>query len=627
MTITTEPVRSESAGPEAPGRPARGGTASWACNPGFPPSTIFPFTPPERMGIRNLFEFQTLMYRPLYWLGRDGEPGVDYDLSPAEPPRWSEDGLSVTVTVKPWRWSNGETMCADNVMFWLNMMKVKASRYGGYSPGYLPDNLVSYRKIAEDTVRLTFDRRYSRDWVLMNQLTLITPMPKAWDRAFVPGTAHDRPANASGDLADVPAVYDYLVEQNGAWTEEDNLLRTGWPDSPVWSVVSGPWRLHSFDLDGTVVFRPNEMYSGPNKPYLDEFRLVPMESDAVEYARLKAGPHGRDAIQVGYLPYGLDTGDRPGGGSPGTEANPLAGDYRLVPQNIFLINYMPLNFENPTTAGHIIRQTYFRQALQHTLDQDTAIREIFHGYGYRTTGPVPTVPDNKYVSPAQRGGDPMPFDLERARSLLRENGWDVSTSPAVCVRGGSGPGGAGEGVAVGDRLSFSLRYIAGRASLTLLMEQFKADAAKAGIELRLEEIYGSAMVAQDHGETSAQNPKLWEIQCWNGGWVFYGQPTGEVLFKTGAGSNYGKYSDPVADELIERTVLDDTLLDDTASDSASGGDEALYAYQDYLAEQVPTVWAPGFPLRVFAVAEHLHGVEPVNPYGMLMPENWYYAQS
>lgn len=589
-------------------KPVYGGTASWACNPGFPPSTIFPFTPPERMGIRNLFEFQTLMYRPLYWLGRDGEPGVDYDLSPAEPPRWSEDGLSVTVTVKPWQWSNGETMCADNVMFWLNMMVVKASRYGGYSPGYLPDNLASYEKVAEDKVRLTFDKKYSPDWVLMNQLTLITPMPKAWDRKFVEGTADDQPANASGDPADVPAVYDYLVEQNGVWTEENNQLRTTWPDSPVWSVVSGPWKLHSFDLDGTVVFHPNEMYSGPNKPYLDVFRLVPMPSDVVEYTRLKAGPHGPDSIQVGYLPYGLETEE-----TGNSDTNPLAGDYRLVPQNIYLINYMPLNFENPTTPGHIIRQTYFRQALQHTLDQDTAIQEIFHGYGYRTTGPVPTVPDNKYVSPAQRG-DPMPFDVVRARTLLQENGWDVSTTPAVCVRGGNGPGGAGEGVNVGDKLTFSLRYIAGRSSLTLLMHQFKKDAAKAGIELRLEEVYGSAMVAQDHSEASEDKPKLWEIQCWNGGWVFYGQPTGEVLFKTGAGSNYGKYSDPVADELIDRTVVD-------------GGDEALYAYQDYLAEQVPTVWAPGFPLRVFAVAENLHGVEPVNPYGMLMPENWYYTES
>ena len=100
------------------------------------------------MGIRNLFEFQTLMYRPLYWLGRGGQPGVDYDLSLADPPEWSDDGRSVTVTLKPWKWSNGEPICADNVMFWINMMVIKGSRYGGYSPGYLPDNLTSYQKVA-----------------------------------------------------------------------------------------------------------------------------------------------------------------------------------------------------------------------------------------------------------------------------------------------------------------------------------------------------------------------------------------------------------------------------------------------------------------------------------------------
>jgi peptide/nickel transport system substrate-binding protein len=146
------------------------------------------------------------------------------------------------------------------------------------------------------------------------------------------------------------------------------------------------------------------------------------------------------------------------------------------------------------------------------------------------------------------------------------------------------------------------------------MRQFQADAAKAGIELRLQEVYGSAMVAQDHGESGPDSPKTWEIQCWNGGWVFYGQPTGEVLFRTGAGSNYGHYSDPKVDELIEGTV------------SGTGGLEALHAYQDYVAEQVPTLWAPGFPLRVLAVARTLRGVEPVNPYGMLTPENWYYAE-
>jgi peptide/nickel transport system substrate-binding protein len=582
-------------------RRVRGGTVTWACNPGFPPSTIFPFTPPERIGIRNLFEFQTLMYRPLYWLGRDGQPGVDYELSLARPPEWSADGRSVTVTLKPWQWSNGEPVCADNVMFFVNMMAVKGSRFGSYSPGYFPDNLTSQEKIAADQVRFTFDRAYSKTWVLMNQLSLITPMPKAWDR-----TADDAPASASSDPGDIPAVYDYLVAQNGEWTQENNDIRTRWADSPVWGVVNGPWRLKSYTLDGAVTFVPNERYSGPNRPYLDEFRQVQIDSDEQEYALLQAGPDGPGAIQVGYLPYGLDFGAA--GATAG--ANPLAARYRLVPQDISCVRFLPFNFDNEGVAGRIFRQAYFRQALQHTLDQDTAIRDIFHGHGYRTTGPVPAVPDGEHVSPLQRG-DPMPFDIQRARQLLADHGWDVTRTPAVCVRPGPGPGCAGQGIEAGDKLSFSLRYVAGKAALTRLMQQLEADAAQAGIELRLAEVYGSVMVAEDHTEGAPERTR-WELNCWNGGWAFYGHPTGELVFKTGAGSNFGRYSDPKADELIEKTVVSDDI-------------SAMHEYQDYLATQVPAVWTPGFPVRLFEVANNLRGLEPINPYGMINPENWYYV--
>lgn len=573
----------------------KGGVVTWACNPGFPPSTIFPFTPPERVGIRNLFEFQVLMYRPMYWLGHDGKPGVDPNLSLALPPEWSDDGRTVTVTLKPWRWSNGEPICADNVMFWVNMMKVKGPRLGAYTPGYFPDNLTSYEKVSHNQVRFTFDKVYSKTWVLMNQLSLITPMPRAWDRTA------EGPANASENLADIPAVYDYLVSQNGEWTEEDNSLRTTWADSPIWSVVNGPWRLKSYTLDGTVTFVPNEHYSGPNKPYLDEFRQVQNDTDEQMYQRLLAGPSGPDAIQIGYLPHGMGLLDR--------GENPLEENYRLIPQDIYCLRYAPFNFRHRGVAGRIFRQTYVRQALQHCMDQDRAIKEIFHGYAYRTNGPVPMVPDSEYVSPAMRG-DPMPFDPARARQLLEEHGWDTSTTPAVCVRPGTGPGCAGEGIQAGDKLSFSMRYVEGKVALTRLMEQFKADAAKAGIELRLEEIYGSVMVGEDH--SPGPKRELWELNSWNGGWAFYGHLTGEMLFKTGGGSNFGDYSDPRADELIEQTVTSDEL-------------SAMYEYQDYLAEQTPVIWTPGFPNRLFEVAKGLEGIEPVNPYGMLNPENWYYV--
>lgn len=579
---------------------------TWACAPGFPPAVIFPFTPAERMGTRNVLEFQPLMYRQLYFFGSNGIPDVDYANSIGEPPQWSADGLTVTIRVKPWNWSNGERMCADNVLFWVNLMKVKGARYGEYVPGYFPDNLTSYGKLADDLVYFTFDRVYSRRWVLMNQLSTITPLPRAWDRTAA------GPADASGGLADVEAVYEYLMAEQGDICAEDNAHRTRWADSPIWSTVSGPWRLESYTADGVVTFVPNEHYSGPVKPSLERFRQVPTFSDEEQYAMLQTGPHGDGAIQVGYLPLSFASGsttDPTVGGD-----NPLGEQYQLVPQVAFCIRYFCLNYNNPTVAGQIFAQTYFRQALQSCLDQDSAVRDIYQGYAYRQNGPVPMVPVTDLVSPRQRdGGWPLPFDVNRARQLLAGNGWDTSTTPAVCVNPGTGPGQAGAGIPAGTTLSLLLRYVEGRPALTRLMRTFQADAAMAGIEVRLQEVYGSILVAEDAPcVPTDQTPCLWEMCCWNGGWVYH-YPTGEILFKTGAGGNFGHYTDARTDELIDRTVTSDDP-------------QVLYEYQDYIAEQVPVIFTPNFPIRLFEVARNLRGFEPVNPFGMINPENWYYVE-
>ena len=587
-------------------RAVKGGVATWACMPGFPPAVIFPFTPPERFGTRNVCEFQALMYRPLYWLGRDGGPGIDFDLSLAYEPEWGEDGRTVTVRIKPWKWSNGETLDADNVMFWMNMLSRKGPRYGLYTEGYFPDNLESYEKVAEDAVRFTFDRKYSRDWILVNQLTMIIPMPKAWDRTA------DGPADASHDADQADAVYEYLLAENGDMVAETNAHRTRWADSPVWSVVNGPWRLKSFTEEGVVTFVPNEHYSGPNKARLDEFRQIPTESDEQEYELLEAGPAGPGGIQVGFLP--LSYGEQPDGDPTKGGPNPLGEHYDLVPQILFNIRFIALNFNQPGMFGNFARQPYIRQALQSCMDQDSAARKTYRGYGWPLPGPVPMLPDSDLISPRLRDGKGFwPFNVDRARGLLEANGWDTSVTPAVCVRPGTGPGEAGEGIPAGTELSILLRHTNGRPALTEVMEKYRDDAAEAGIELRLQEVYGSVLVAEDGpGPSTPENPRLWELSNWNGGWIF-NHPTGENLFQSGAGTNFSNYSDARADELIARTVETDDL-------------EALHEYQEYIADQVPVLFVPSFPQRLLEVAANLRGITPVNPFAFINPENWYYVE-
>jgi peptide/nickel transport system substrate-binding protein len=591
MENTLAAQRHELARPD--GEPSPSGTVTWACTPGFPPVFIFPFADPGHFGIHNLYEFQALMYRPLYWCGKDGPPVLDYDLSLGGVPDWSADGRTVNITTKPYKWSNGEVVNADSVMLWMHLFEVNKAAHGGYVPGYFPDNLVSYRAVADDKVEFTFDRVYSHNWVLMNQLSLITPMPKAWDR-----TAAGQ-ADATHDKCEARAVYAYLMERN----EDQETFAT----SPIWGVVNGPWRLSAYSRTEGATYVPNEHYSGPVKPRIAEFRQAAMASDEAEYELLKRGPHAPGGIQVGFLPFehvAEPTGD-PSQGGP----NPLAPDYRLIPQVLYSIHYFPLNLNNPTAAGRVFRQLYFRQALQSVLDQDGAIRDIYKGYGYRTTGPIPLLPASDLLSP-NRLEEPYPFSVERARKLLSANGWDLSRTPGRCAD----PARAGEGIAAGDELRFSMRYAEGHPALTQLMRRFRDDAALAGIEIVLSEVDGDTLVAEDTTCTPGpDSPCLWELSDWNGGWVygpgFY--PTGEFLFKSGSGVNFGSYSDATVDALIDATVTSDDV-------------ERMHAYQDHVAEQVPVIWMPNFPLRLFEVASELKGVEPLNPFGLIMPENWYY---
>jgi len=547
-----------------------------------------------------------LMYRPLYMFGNNGPSvTVNYPLSLASAPVYSNGGKTVTITMKGWKWSNGESVDAADVVFWLNMMKAEPANYSGYVPGLLPDNLASYSASGPNTVVLNLKAAVSSIWFTYNQLAEITPMPLAWDvtaagaRAGSGGCATD---TAADKFAKCKAVFTFLTAQaKDAKTYASN---------PLWGVVDGPWKLSSLSAaaSGPVTsFAPNTSYSGGSKPLLAGVTYYAYPDDAAEYAAMKAGQ-----LDVGYIPRQ----DLPpvSGRQVLPSANPLGSGYNLAPQYTFGIKYLMINFTDPT-LGPVYKQLYVRQAMQELIDQESMIKSVDRSYGYPTSGGVPTLPANPWAPSVQddNGGQgPYTFSVANATQLLASHGWKDAGGVLTCQSPGAGAAQCGAGVKAGTRLSMSMDYAAGVQASQQEAAIVKSDMAQAGIRVNLVPRSSGAIT----GESAPCKPGpkcTWDILDF-GGWNFDGpgfEPTGEPLFATGAFSSSGGYSDPRMDSLINQTHTSDSLT-------------AFQDYATYVANQLPFIWMP----NAYAVAATTTKIANVgeNPLATTLPEYWYFTR-
>ena len=389
---------SPSSSPSA-GAPVKGGTAVMAEPPSQTPSYIFPFMAPSVSTNQNLFDFTYLMYRPLYWFGNGAQPTLNTSLSLADPATFS--GTKVTITLKHYMWSNGAPVAAQDVVFWINMMRAVPQDWFGSVPGGFPTNVADVRAVSATELTMTMKKSYSPTWFLYNNLSQITPMPAAWDRTA------SGPSSCATTVSDCAAVYNYLAGQ------AKDL--SSYATSPIWSIVDGPWKLSAFNADGHVTFVPNKSYSGPVKPHLAQLQEVPFTTDSAEHNVMQS-PNSGTKIDVGYIPA-ADLPPKPPGAAVGT--NPLsAKGYTLTPLYAWGMGFYVMNFQSTTGNGPVIRQLYFRQAMAYLMDQQGVISGPLRGYGAVTVGPVGNVPVTKFLSPKGRQGDPFPFSIAKAKALL-----------------------------------------------------------------------------------------------------------------------------------------------------------------------------------------------------------------
>ncbi len=574
--------------PSVSGASTPNDTIVYAEGAGAFPNYIFPYVGCANFSVATLSQFQEMMYRPVYWFGTPGSSAVDFNLSPAKAPVFSNGNKTITINMKGWKFASGQTVNAQSVMFFLNMYKADPTSYCGYNKGYgIPDQVASASG-SGNTVTINFTTSVNPGWILYNYLSELTPMADSWDITAPgkPSTCASGAYGAAATNAACKAVEKYLAKQSGTLTNFSDALWTSGTD--------GPWKLIKMDNLGNCTFVPNPSYSGPVKAQagIKFVKEVAFASSTAEQNALRAG-----GITLGYVDPVVLTSNAPSPGKVGNNWSAVAAKYNLATGFPWAFNYAPFNFSPKDPKAAIIAQPYIRQALQEAVDQIGIINKVDKGYGAPIDSPLPPNTPTSISGLPNRlepVANPYPFNLVHAKKLLTSHGWKMNSKKVMaCVAPGTGSSNCGKGVKMGDTLNLSIVWASGSPSLDLTFNTEIADWASIGIVFKHTTAPFNSVIADCEQGTK------FEICSWGGGWSYAPDyyPSGETLFAPGGGFNVGTYSNSAMTAAIKETTF---------------GTANLKKYATISAVQLPVLYQP----EATGTSEILKTLKAINANGI-----------
>ena len=569
------------------GKALKGGTITFAESPSDAPDYILPLYDLANYDLSNSSELQPLLYMPLYFYGTGDQPTLNESMSLANLPVYSNGDRTVTITLKKGtKWSDGKPVTSRDVEFWNNLLVANKDNYGPYAPGTYPDNVTSFAYPNADTIVMHLDASYNPEWFTEYDLSEITPLPQAsWDKTSTSGPVGNYDMSASGAVR----VYNFLNKQ------AENVLT--YASNPLWQVVDGPWKLQQYTAEGQLTFVPNRAFTGPGPAAkLSKFVEVPFTSEVSE----------NNALLTGSVDYGyISVTDAPE--IPRLEAL----GYKVVPWPIWGVNYLYVNYSNPT-SGPFMDQTYVRVAMQELTNQPELIKTIYHGYAYPTYGGVPVVPKTSYASPAELK-NLYPYDPNKAIASLRSHGWkiipngaSVCTDPKLC----------GAGIKAGSTLTVVAIFPTGYPEIEDMMEAMASAWSAAGIKMELRGLSNDAIGAL-LGPCKAGSACGWGFIDYET--AYYWQPPsfpdGSRPFGVGSISTGG--TPPFLAQM-------DNYINAVRVAPADKAQQALDAYEAYVQKVAPQVWLPMMYNQISVIRDNIGGATPQNPLaGQILPQEWY----
>ncbi|MCZ4508004.1 peptide ABC transporter substrate-binding protein [Streptomyces sp. ActVer] len=541
---------------------------TYALPANFTPNWILPIGTAAHLNTNNRSIADSLWERLVAYDGSTGKIAWNKKASIATAADFAADGKSVKFTLGDRSWSDGKPITSRDVEFWFNLIKTNKAEWAGYNPGKAPDNWTSFKTVDDRHFTITFDKAYNSQWMLANEFSEITPLPQhVWDKTDASAQVSDADRTAAG----AKKVWAYL---NSA---AKNISR--YDKDALWKTLSGPYAVKSFSTSGKVVLTANKKYDGGEKANIATVNLLPFTTADAEKNALRSG-----SVDYGYIEAtDLDQKDRF-----------TAQGYTVKPWSGWAITYMPYNFNNPA-MGAVFKQLYARQAVQRSIDQTSLAKVIFNGTAVPGYGPVPQAQASDFVSQVQKD-NPYPFSTSAAKSLLTGHGWQEKGGVMVCTDPGTGETQCGEGVAEGTKFEMQVLSQSGSAVTDNMMSSIQSSLEKTGIKFSIKTAPVNSVLSQTPQCTSGQPICKWQLSFFGtaGSWYFNAFPTGDSLFQTKGGSNFGNYSNPDVDKLI------------TASTTSSSS-QAVQDYSEALAKDLPVIWLPAPDYQISVVENGLGG--------------------
>lgn len=335
----------------------------------YTPSNINPLQP---VGLVSTY-VANLLFLPLV----DLDSNLQYQPMLADS-IMTEDNKKFTINLnKNAKWTDGTDITADDVVYTLELMsnKTVASNYaymfgivkGLDDAGYLPEGektISGVKKVDDKTVEITTKKPTTVTIFSDTVGRYLLTLPKAQLEKI--------------DVAD--------------------LNKSNFMQNPT--VTSGPFIISEIDRDHFVEMVPNKDYfKGASK--LEQLNFKVLQSNQIA-SQLKSGEIDMNIPSAGVIPVadldlvkGLDTVTT-------TEGEPLATQFMYINEKV-------------------VSDVKQRQAISYAMNRQLIVDNLLKGSGEVIDGFFPSI--SPYLNEDVK---PVEFDIEKAKSLVKESGWDSS---------------------------------------------------------------------------------------------------------------------------------------------------------------------------------------------------------